>query len=212
MSRREGVRILALGFSAGAVGGFVGIAVTSWLADGHKVLGASWWEVMTAFGTVGAVLGAVYQSTAVARERNRLNSQKIGGALALINEAVYSALWVAGHIKRFRENSQSGGHEVLALADDEIQSFIASVDTVLNMPFYEEPFSEIIHEIMPVLSLLKTLRALANETVQSLSVSERTSIFFPSHSETAFEEFEVAISKSPRLQGYGLPKSLYQYT
>lgn len=56
MSRREGTRTLALALMAGVVGGFVGIAVASWLADGPEILGASWWEVMTAFGTVGAVV------------------------------------------------------------------------------------------------------------------------------------------------------------
>lgn len=59
MSRREGAGRLALVFLTGAAGGFVGIAVTSWLADGPKILGASWWEVMTAFGTVGAVVVAL---------------------------------------------------------------------------------------------------------------------------------------------------------
>lgn len=59
MSRWEGTRILALVFMAGVAGGFVGIDVTSWLADGPEVLGAPWWEAMTAFGTVGAVIGTV---------------------------------------------------------------------------------------------------------------------------------------------------------
>lgn len=59
MSRIGGAKTLALVFMAGVAGGYVGIAITSWLADGPKILGASWWELMTAFGTVGAVAAAV---------------------------------------------------------------------------------------------------------------------------------------------------------
>ncbi len=60
MSRRELARTLALVFAVGVVGGFFGIAVTTWLADGPKILGASWWEVMTAIGTIGAASSAVW--------------------------------------------------------------------------------------------------------------------------------------------------------
>ncbi|MCX5470505.1 hypothetical protein OSH04_02120 [Alcaligenes sp. A-TC2] len=96
------MRILALGFSAGAVGGFLGIAVTSWLADGHKVLGASWWEFMTAFGTVGATLFAGYsvrQSRMIATESARrakasVLEPKRAGYYALLTDckATYAAM------------------------------------------------------------------------------------------------------------------------
>lgn len=59
MSRREGVRTLAVVFLAGVVGGFVGIAFISWLADNPKILGASWWDAATAVGTVMAAFGTV---------------------------------------------------------------------------------------------------------------------------------------------------------
>ncbi|MHC3914569.1 hypothetical protein ACI0FN_00529 [Alcaligenes nematophilus] len=60
MSRREEARTLAMVFMAGVAGGFLGGAITSWLADGPEILGASWWEVMTAFGTVAAAFAAAY--------------------------------------------------------------------------------------------------------------------------------------------------------
>nr|BDD43676.1 hypothetical protein 11 [Pseudomonadaceae bacterium] len=72
MSRREGTRTLALAFMAGVVGGFVGISVTSWLADGPEILGASWWEVMTAFGTIGAAIGAVWIALSDRSEAKRV--------------------------------------------------------------------------------------------------------------------------------------------
>lgn len=51
--------------SGGAIGGFAGVALSSWLTDSPKILGADWWDLFTAFGTVGAVFFAaglaVYQ-------------------------------------------------------------------------------------------------------------------------------------------------------
>ncbi|MGE8547925.1 MAG: hypothetical protein ACN6OC_10860 [Alcaligenes sp.] len=46
--------------SGGAIGGFFGVALASWLTSVPKVLGADWWEAMTAFGTVGAAIAAVW--------------------------------------------------------------------------------------------------------------------------------------------------------
>ena len=55
MSTGETTRSVIGGLLAGSIGGVVGVAVASWLADNNKILGASWWDGMTAFGTVGAV-------------------------------------------------------------------------------------------------------------------------------------------------------------
>lgn len=60
------------GMIAGAIGGVFGVAVASWLADGNKILGASWWDVLTSFGTVGAVAAAVGLDIC----RRRLNRKK----------------------------------------------------------------------------------------------------------------------------------------
>ncbi|WBM40002.1 hypothetical protein [Alcaligenes faecalis] len=45
--------------SGGAIGGFGGQVLVSWLNNEPKLWGAEWWDAMTAFGTIGATIAAV---------------------------------------------------------------------------------------------------------------------------------------------------------
>ncbi len=59
MSKGDVAKPATAGLIAGVIGGVFGVAVASWLADGNKLLGASWWDALTSIGTVGAVAAAV---------------------------------------------------------------------------------------------------------------------------------------------------------
>lgn len=88
--------------SGGAIGSFAGVALSSWLISEPKVLGADWWEVMTAFGTVGATFFAghsVRQSRIIAagnarRARASVLEPKRAGYYALSTDciATYDAM------------------------------------------------------------------------------------------------------------------------
>ncbi|MGO3868501.1 MAG: hypothetical protein ACTJH7_00370 [Alcaligenes sp.] len=71
MGKGEGARKAAIGFIAGVAGGFLGVLVISWLVDGSKILDAPWWEVMTAIGTIGAAIGAVWIAVSDGAESKR---------------------------------------------------------------------------------------------------------------------------------------------
>ncbi|MBY6308675.1 hypothetical protein [Alcaligenes faecalis] len=72
----------AVGLVAGAIGGVGGVAVASWLTGAPKFLGGPWWDVATAFGTLGTVAAAVYFATRDARAKR--NEERLIARLTAI--------------------------------------------------------------------------------------------------------------------------------
>lgn len=69
MSKGEVAKSAIARLIAGAIGGVFGVAVASWLADGNKILGATWWEATTSLGTVGAAFFAAWSAYLGFRDR-----------------------------------------------------------------------------------------------------------------------------------------------
>lgn len=149
MGKSELVLSSVLGLAAGTIGGVVGVGIASWLTEAPKLLGGPWWDVMTAFGTVGAVLMALVQAKKLEQAKQREEVAQTEGMLSIINESVENLSWLADHFSvRMSDAGAPIRYEVLA--------FLSSVEVVERIPFHEKPYCKHHSALVHVLSQLRS--------------------------------------------------------
>lgn len=140
----------AFGLVIGAVIGVLAtMVVLGILWEWGIVAGARWWEVMTAFGTVGAVLMALVQAKKLEQAKYLEERAQTEGMLSIINESVENLSWLADHFSvREADESDPIRYEVLA--------FLSSVEVVERIPFHEKPYCRYHSALVHVLSQLRS--------------------------------------------------------
>ncbi|MGE8515734.1 MAG: hypothetical protein ACN6OM_03905 [Alcaligenes nematophilus] len=126
--------------SGGAIGGFIGIAFTSWLDKQPMILGANWWDVLTALGTVGAVLIAVglafYQRAkdeALRREESVPIRYAIQPELILLANKLTDSYWIiSNHLRQLRDWPRLHEHSVLKLDELAEAARLETCQSLLN--------------------------------------------------------------------------------
>ncbi|MGG4604339.1 hypothetical protein ACLPHM_06045 [Paenalcaligenes sp. Me131] len=138
-----------------ALGAVIMVAIGAMITYDPKgvplFFGAKWWEVMTAIGTTGAVVVALWQARKLSRLKEDENRKKITGVLSLISEAVQSLYWLASHAS-YHKNV----YESFSVAN--FRNFQTSVDAIGQIPFYEWPYCNYHKVLNPVISQLRVAR------------------------------------------------------
>lgn len=139
-----------IGLIVGVGGGlFAGLMVASALMDWAWTKNATLWDVMTAFGTVGAVLMTLVQAKKLEQAKQIEEGAQTEGMLSIINESVENLSWLADHFSvRVADASAPIRYEVLA--------FLSSVEVVERIPFHEKPYCKYHSVLVHVLSQLRS--------------------------------------------------------
>ena len=105
-------------------------------------------EVMTAFGTVGAVWVSLWQAAKLSSSKNEEDKSKFSALAQTLNEALASLSWTIDHIK-----SVNAGKASLSRAG--VRGFIHSANVVANIPFHENPYCQCYKDVLQTVLNIK---------------------------------------------------------
>lgn len=153
---------------------------------------ANWWDLMTAFGTVGATVTALFFGLAEQRSDATIRVERLTSVLAMVDEAVQSADWILKHVKRIADpNNQTPA----VLAENELSALLTSMDAINRIPFHEVHYSEAHRKLIFTLAALRSLTPLI-ETVLSRGVGAVNHDRIEDLVEQAKDELEEAVQDS----------------
>lgn len=157
---------------------------------------ARWWEIMTAIGTVGATVAASWVAASSFLSGRSVRVKRLASMLCMVDEAVQAAEWIARHLLALRDAPDDIG-EVLSVSKNELAAFLASMDAIDKIPFYEPDFSDGHLVLLPVLGALKSTRPLVEQIILDESKMDTVRASIVSLSKTAKDELEAAAAKKP---------------
>gem|GEM_PF-7006712 len=150
-------------------------------------------DAMTAVGTVGATSVALYFGLSSQKRDMEARKERLTSVLHLVEEAVESAKWVAGHLG---PRSNPRVREISPLARHELSAFFASMDAVNRIPFHEPHFSEAHSALIQVLGALRSYSPLVSTYLDGPD-DGGVSPALQGLSETLVQNLDVARMKEP---------------
>ncbi|MFT0547886.1 hypothetical protein ACMHYO_16345 [Allopusillimonas ginsengisoli] len=182
-----------LGFKEGLFAGALFAAsslVSFWLwVNWAKVemLGA-----MTAFGTVGAVWFAIWQTLKLSNVKLSEERSRLSAVAITLDEALASLRWVIDHLRAVSDGTT-------ALSEDEVKGFLYSANVVEAIPFHEHPYCKCYKDILPTVLKIKTAAHVTSSYLEGVRCAEALDQL-EKHWELAFGGLTDALSK-PSFQG-----------
>ncbi|WP_152528663.1 hypothetical protein [Bordetella trematum] len=184
--------------AASVISGFV--AGWVWRDRPEALANVSVLSALTAFGTVGAVAVALWQTHRLERRKQREDFQRVDGVLSIINEAVFSLLWVADHL-RLAARDRS-----VRINEEELNAFRHSASVVFKIPFHEDPYCRIHPAILFCLSDLNSATSKIERVQESIANDAAEAI--STVADHALEDFKQAFQHQA-LHGHKMPSPPY---
>lgn len=188
---------ITLALAVGCLIGFVAGGISS---DWVIVAGANWWDVMVAFGTVGAVVVALSQALRLSNLKRDEDRAKLEGMLSIVSEAVDNLNWISDHLSCVN-------NEKADLNLHQVRSFLGSMAVVDRIPFYEFPYCVCHKDLNPVLLKLQ----LSIPGIELILSSKGACVNLEDLKKKADDSSSLFHSacKSPKFKGVTLPGPHY---